>query len=127
MAGRADRSERGASGDGLEGQVQAEPEHQHGGDQRNVAAHPAERGGAVDTVEPAARAKPMPPMTSAIPSPNATTRMNPNAGRPAAIEPSRMSRALVDGIRPPARPRTNRLRHEIVVPAGGRWLWLTPP
>ena len=73
------------------------------------------------------RASPMPPMTSAIPSPNATTRMNPNAGRPAAIEPSRISSALVDGIRPPARPRTNRLRHEIVVPAGGRWLWLTPP
>ena len=28
MVGIADRSERGAPGDGLEGQVQAEPEHQ---------------------------------------------------------------------------------------------------
>ena len=40
---------------------------------------------------------------------------------PAAIEPSRISRALVDGISPPARPRTNRLRQVMVEPAGGRW------
>ena len=58
-------------------------------------------------------------MTSAIPSPNATTSTNPKAGRPAAIDPSRISSALVDGMRPPARPRTNRLRQEIVV--AGRW------
>ena len=59
-------------------------------------------------------------MTSAIPSPNATTRTSPKAGRPAAIEPSRIRSALVEGIRPPARPRTNRLRQVIVVPAGGQ-------
>ena len=34
-------------------------------------------------------------MTSAMPSPNATTRTNPKASRPAAIEPSRISSALV--------------------------------
>ena len=66
-------------------------------------------------------------MTSAIPSPNATTRMNPKAGRPAAIEPRRISRALADGIRPPARPRTKRFRQVSVEPAGGRWLWAMPP
>ena len=83
-----------------------------------------------DAFQPAAGktiARPIPAMTAAMPTPNATTRTKPNAGRPAAIEPSRISRALVDGIRPPARPRTNRLRHVIVEPAGGRWLWRTPP
>ena len=66
-------------------------------------------------------------MTAAMPSPKTTTSTKPNAGRPAAIEPSRISSALVDGIRPPARPRTKRLRQLSVEPAGGRWLWATPP
>ena len=70
---------------------------------------------------------PTPVITAAIPSPNATTRTNPNAGRPVAIEPSRMSSAEVEGIRPPARPRTNRPRHDSVRSAGGRWLWARPP
>ena len=92
-------------------------------------ARPSGDAGSTRSSRPRARtsASPIPPMTSAIPSPKATTSTNPNAGRPAAIEPSRISSALVDGIRPPARPSTNRLRHEIVVPAGGRWLWATPP
>ena len=53
----------------------------------------------------------MPLMTAAMPMPNATTSTRPNVGRPAAIAPSRISNALVDGMRPPANPRTNRLRH----------------
>ena len=67
------------------------------------------------------KARPTPVMTAAIPSPNAATRITPHAGRPAAIVASRISSALADGTRPPARPRTNRLRQVIVEPAGGRW------
>ena len=59
-------------------------------------------------------------------------------GRSTLIAASRMIRAFVDGIRPPARPRTNRLRQPIgaaggapIRPegggrthrAGGRWAW----
>ena len=62
-----------------------------------------------------------------MPSPNATIRTNPNAGRPAAIEPSRIRSALVEGIRPPASPRAKSPRQVIVVPAAGRWLCRTPP
>ena len=69
--------------------------------------HAAERRAGADAVEAAAgedEREPDPAHHGAIPSPNATTRTNPKAGRPAAIEPSRMSSALVDGMRPPASP-----------------------
>ena len=66
-------------------------------------------------------------MTTAIPRPNTTTRRNPNAGRPATIDPSRMIRALVEGMSPPASPSANRPRQLIVDPAGGTWEWRTPP
>ena len=105
------------AGDGLErsGTGRARTTR-HRGDERHEAARPGRAASAASTRSrrPRARtsASPMPPMTSAIPSPKATTRTNPNAGRPAAIEPSRISSALVDGISPPARPRTNRLRHD---------------
>ncbi len=38
-----------------------------------------------------------------------------------------MIRAFVEGMIPPASPRTNRLRQPTSAPAGGRWLWRTPP
>ena len=60
-------------------------------------------------------------MTAAIPRPKITTSRNPNAGRPATIDPNRMISALVEGIRPPARPRANSPRQLIVDPAAGRW------
>ena len=38
-----------------------------------------------------------------------------------------MNSALVEGIRPPARPRAKRPRQLSVEPSGGTWLWATPP
>ena len=95
----------------------------------HARSRPSNESEARPSMRPRARisASPTPVITAAMPSPNATTRTTPNAGRPPAIAPSRISNALVEGISPPASPSTNRLRQVTVVPVAGRWLWGTPP
>src|SRR5204863_2731630 len=60
-----------------------------------------------------------------------TTSTNPYGARPAATVATRISRAFVDGTRPPDSPRANRLRQlRAAVPAdaaGGTWLWTRQP
>ena len=112
-------SEGWSGADGLGREVDPEAEDEHRRDERHDLADATQRGTGRQPVERRGQrpiTRPMPAITAAMPSPNATTSTNPNPGRPAAMDPSRISRALVDGMRPPARPSTNRLRHVIVDP-----------
>ena len=93
---------------------------------RSVLTRPRRRAG-VDAGRGGRGRGPAPARPRPSRAPSRARRRRPGRTRtragPAAIEPSRISSALVEGIRPPARPRTNRPRQVIVVPAGGRWLW----
>jgi hypothetical protein len=66
---------------------------------------------------------PTPVITAAMPRPKTHDEDEPERRPPATIEPSRMNRALVEGIRPPARPRAKRPRQLSVEPSAGTWLW----
>ena len=117
------RSEHRPAADGLDGEIDAEAEDDDRGDQRRVSGEPAEAGARREADRAARGRRPAPGrrrlITTAIPRPKTTTRTKPNAGRPATIEPSRMISALVEGMRPPARPSANRPR-QLIVESGRR-------